>query len=55
MEIVIDNIRYISDRDASKEIQSMIVAKIGKVDIAEIAEITRLPSVQIERIVDAWS
>lgn len=54
-EIIISPIREVSDGDASKEIQSIIMEKGGDMSIAEVAEITCFPFVQIERIVDAWS
>lgn len=55
IEIVINDIRYISDKDAASEISAIFADAGGRVSIAEIAERTYLPFEQIERIVNKWS
>ena len=54
-EIVIEQIREVSDEAAADEIYDIVSERCGIVSIAEIAEKTRFPFEQIEKIVNNWS
>ena len=48
-------LRCVSDEVASDEIYDIVAERCGNVSVAEIAEKTRIPSEQIEKIVNNWS
>jgi hypothetical protein len=54
-DIVIEPIREVSDEVAADEIYDIVSERCGIVSVAEIAEKTRFPFEQIEKIVNDWS
>ena len=54
-EILVEPIREVSDEVAADEIYDIVSERRGNVSVAEIAEKTRFPFEQIEKIVNNWS